>query len=34
MNDQAEVTGEFIDMVVSGWLAAVGHRYDRCEQGG
>ena len=31
--DRAEVTGEFIDMVVFHWLAAGRHRYDRCEQG-
>jgi hypothetical protein len=32
--DRADVTDQFIDMVVSQWLAAVEHRYDRCEQGG
>jgi AcrR family transcriptional regulator len=31
--DRAEVTAEFIDMVVFHWLAAGRHRYDRCEQG-
>ncbi len=29
--DRAEVTGEFIDTVVTQWLAALGHRYDHCE---
>jgi hypothetical protein len=32
-SDRAEVTGEFIDMVVFHWLARCQHRYDRCEQG-
>jgi AcrR family transcriptional regulator len=31
--DRAEVTAEFIDMVVFHWLAAGRYRYDRCEQG-
>ena len=29
--DRAEVTAEFIDLVVNQWLAAVEHRYDHCE---
>ncbi len=32
--DRAEVTSEFIDAVVSLWLAAVDRRYDHCEQSG
>jgi hypothetical protein len=31
--DRAEVTWEFVDMVVFHWLARGRHRYDRCEQG-
>ena len=29
--DRAEVTSEFIDTVVTQWLAALGPRYDHCE---
>jgi hypothetical protein len=29
--DRVEVTAEFIDNVVSGWLATLGRRYDHCE---
>jgi hypothetical protein len=29
--DRAEVTAEFIDNVVSGWLATLRCRYDHCE---
>lgn len=29
--DRAEITGEFIDIVVTQWLAALGSRYDHCE---
>ena len=29
--DRAEITGEFIDLVVSQWLAALAPRYDHCE---
>jgi hypothetical protein len=29
--DRAEVTGEFIDTVVTQWLAVLGSRYDHCE---
>jgi AcrR family transcriptional regulator len=29
--DRAEVTAEFIDDVVSGWLATLRDRYDHCE---
>ena len=29
--DRAEVTGEFIDLVVTQWLAALERRYDHCE---
>jgi hypothetical protein len=29
--DRVEVTAEFIDNVVSGWLATLRRRYDHCE---
>ena len=29
--DRVEVTAQFIDNVVSGWLATLGRRYDHCE---
>jgi hypothetical protein len=31
LSDRAEVTGQFIDTVVTRWLAALGPRYDHCE---